>query len=145
MTPAEFRASFPQFVSATLYPDSSVQFWLTLAGKLLRPERWQDVLPEGIGLFVAHNLALEGPAGAGSKTPGVGTGMVASKTVGKLSVSYDNSVGIDATAGHWNLTTFGMRFLTLMRMAGTGGIQLGAGGYGGLGPSLTFGYPPYGE
>lgn len=131
ITPAEFRANFPEFADATAFPDSSITFWLGLAYKLLRPERWCDIIDEGAQLFAAHNLAIERIAQNSGETGGVpgitGAGIVASKQIDKLSISYDASVGADPTAGHWNLTTYGMRFLWLMRMAGTGGQQYGAG------------------
>ena len=55
---AAFRDSFPQF-SAELVPDARVQFHLTVAGKLLPAKRWDDLLDQGLGLYVAHQLTLE--------------------------------------------------------------------------------------
>jgi hypothetical protein len=129
MDAAQFRTDFPEFADVVAYPDSSVDFWIRLATKLLRPSRWADVLDEGIELFVAHNLALQRAASSGgsSGVPGMNSGVVASKTVDKLSITYDSSVGIVPNAGHWNLTTYGTRFLWLMNMAGMGPTQLGAG------------------
>lgn len=126
MDAAQFRADFPEFTSTTLYPDSSVNFWLRLGTKLLRPERWQDILDEGLELFAAHNLALERAAATGN-APGMNSGVVQQKQVDKLSISYDSSAGLIPGAGHWNLTTYGTRFLWLMNMVGMGPTQLGAG------------------
>jgi hypothetical protein len=53
MTSVDFRAAFPQF-TAELFPDARVEFYLALAGKRLSPERWDDLLDAGTGLFVAH-------------------------------------------------------------------------------------------
>lgn len=143
MTPAEFRAAFPEFSNTTTYPDSAITFWSGLATKLLRPERWQDILDEGVMLFTAHNLSLERMAqagGAAGGAPGLNGGIVASKSIDKLSISYNASIGIDPGDGHWALTTYGTRFLWLMRMAGTGGTQYGAGpAYGG--PQGVWGGP----
>lgn len=124
---ATFRADFPEFASVTTYPDASVQFWLTLAPKLISEERWGDVFDQGVELFVAHNLSLGQmalKAAAGGGAPGVTGGLVASKTVDKLSISYDTSAAMLPEAGHWALTTYGLRYLQLVMMFGAGGMQL---------------------
>lgn len=153
MDAATFRADFPEFADLAKFPDGSVNFWLTLAGKLLRPDRWADVLDQGLELFVAHNLALAAfanPSKVGA-IGGVFSGMVSAKTVDKLSVTYDTTVGLDPKAGVWNLTTYGRLFYTLMQMAGMGGTQLGGppalqvfpigGVFGGpLGPGWPYAY-----
>ncbi len=127
MSSTTFRANYPEFADVTKYPESQVNFYLTLGGKLLRPIRWGSLLDTGIELFTAHNVALEAVAQRGAsagQVPGLSTGAVASKSIDKVSVSYDTNAGIVTNAGHWNLTIYGTRFLQLMRMAGTGGVQL---------------------
>lgn len=124
---ATFRADFPEFADEATFPDSTVTYWLTLAGKLLNIERWADLLDNGLELFVAHNIVLERQAAASAATgatPGITTGAVSAKGVDKVTVSYDTSAGMDLEAGHWNLTHYGARFIRLARMIGTGGIQL---------------------
>lgn len=121
-----FRTDYPEFANTTLYPNSGVTYWLTLAGKLLNADRWYDLLDTGTELFVAHNLVLERQAQASAATgapPGVTTGAVASKTVDKVTVAYDVASGIEADAGHWNQTIYGTRFISLARMVGSGGMQ----------------------
>lgn len=130
MDAAQFRLDFPEFADATAYPASGINFWLGVAAKLLRPEAWVDVIDIGYELFTAHNLALEKAAaqgGAGGAAPGMNIGVVASKTVDKLSITYNSTAGLVPDAGHWNLTTYGTRFLWLLNMAGMGPTQLGAG------------------
>jgi hypothetical protein len=53
----------------------------------------------------------------------VAAGMVARKTVDKVSVTYDTASAMEEDAGHWNLTVYGTRFIRLARMVGTGGMQ----------------------
>lgn len=130
VTVATFRADFPAFAEATVYPDSSVQFWITLASRLLRPCAWQDILDTGIELFVAHNLVLERLAsngGNGGGVPGINTGVLQSKTIDKLSVTYNTTMGIDPNGGQFNLTLYGLRFLWLSDMAGMAPTQVSAG------------------
>jgi hypothetical protein len=38
--------------------------------------------------------------------------------------AYDTTAGIVPEAGHWNLTTYGMRFIQLVLMFGAGPIQV---------------------
>ena len=122
---ATFRAVFPGFVDAAKYPDVQVQYYLDFAVQSLRPEAWRNLLERGTGLFVAHYLAMSAISRAGT-IPGRGQlGIVASKSVGPASISYDNSaISAQADAGHWALTSYGLMYWELMRMVGTGGWQL---------------------
>ena len=122
---ATFRAVFPEFVDAAKYPDAQVQYYLDFAVQSLRPEAWRNLLERGTGLFVAHYLAMSAISRAGT-VPGRGQlGIVASKSVGPASISYDNSaISAQADAGHWALTSYGLMYWELMRMVGTGGWQL---------------------
>ena len=122
---ATFRAVFPEFVDAAKYPDVQVQYYLDFAVQSLRPEAWRNLLERGTGLFVAHYLAMSAVSRAGT-VPGRGQlGIVASKSVGPASISYDNSaISAQADAGHWALTSYGLMYWELMRMVGTGGWQL---------------------
>lgn len=128
LTPATFRTAFTEFKSTTAYPDPDIQYYLTLSYKMLvNPLRWGTVYDNGIALFVAHNLVLEAQnkaQAARGAPPGVSTGAVSGKTIGPVSVSYDTAAGLNLLGGHWNLTTYGTRFLQLARMIGTGGLQV---------------------
>ena len=122
---ATFRAVFPEFGDSAKYPDAQVQYYLDFAVQSLRPEAWRNLLERGTGLFVAHYLAMSAISRAGT-IPGRGQlGIVASKSVGPASISYDNSaISAQADAGHWALTSYGLMNWELMRMVGTGGWQL---------------------
>ena len=88
---ATFRAVFPEFGDSAKYPDAQVQYYLDFAVQSLRPEAWRNLLERGTGLFVAHYLAMSAISRAGT-VPGRGQlGIVASKSVGPASISYDNS------------------------------------------------------
>lgn len=122
---AAFRAVFPEFGDAAKYPDAQVQYYLDFAVQSLRPEAWRNLLERGTGLFVAHYLAMSAVSGSGA-IPGRGQlGIVASKSVGPASISYDNgAISAQADAGHWALTSYGLMYWELMRMVGTGGWQI---------------------
>lgn len=123
MTPAEFRQQIPQFADAVKYPDAQVQFYLAMAELSLPASRWGELYGFGLALFTAHNLALDQMSNGA--IPGrAQVGLVASKSVGPASISYDNSAFALPDAGQWSLTTFGVRFLQTARLVGAGGMQL---------------------
>jgi hypothetical protein len=55
------------------------------------------------------------------------TGVINSKSVDKVSIGYDTAGGIEAGAGHWNLTIYGTRLIKLIKMVGAGPVQVGIG------------------
>lgn len=127
VTPASFRGHFPEFADATAYPDGTVAFYIGLAGGLLPADRWGDSLDYGTELFTAHHLAIEAKearSAAAGAIPGTLTGPQASKSVDKVSVSYNTQAVALTDGGFWNLTTYGLRFFQLARMIGAGGYQL---------------------
>lgn len=129
VTVATFRATFPPFASDTTYTDPSVQFWLDLSAKLLDAERWGDLYDYGQQLFIAHNLTLEFSSNANASAgqrPGQVEGAVTSASVDKVSYGRDAASIMLPDAGHWNLSTYGIRYKQLVRMVGAGPIQVGA-------------------
>jgi hypothetical protein len=88
----------------------------------------------GMELLVAHYLVLnkkQVDAAAAGAPPGVAEGVIASKSVGPASVSFDTQLAGEPGAGHWNLTTYGQRYYRLADMMGSG-------------PQMSFGAPQYG-
>lgn len=130
VSPASFRADFPEFSSVTTYPDTSIQFWIGVAALRLDPQVWAEMLDFGTELFVAHNVILSARAAAAAAGPGAAaatgqaTGPLASKSAGGLSASYDTAAAAVKDAGPFNLTTYGQQFAQLMAAFGAGGIQL---------------------
>jgi hypothetical protein len=85
-------------------------------------------------MWTAHQIVLEKQAAAAAATggdPGTKIGIVSSKSVNGVSVGFD--VGavaggtMQANAGYYNQTIYGMRFYRLMKIRGSGPIQLGIG------------------
>ncbi|WP_371355587.1 DUF4054 domain-containing protein [Pseudomonas chlororaphis] len=127
MDAAQFRQDFPEFTDTTIYKDSAINLWLALGEKTLAPDRWCDYLDLGLELFIAHNLSLAAGrelAAAVGGTPGQVKGPLTSKSVDKVSAGYDTGAVALQDGGFYNLTTYGIQFLQLARMVGTGGIQL---------------------
>lgn len=127
MDAAQFRSDFPEFTDTSKYPDSAVNLWLSLGEKTLAPDRWCDYLDLGLELFIAHNLAIAAGnqlAATVGGTPGQVKGPLTSKSVDKVSAGYDTGAVALQDGGFFNLTTYGIQYLQLARMVGTGGIQL---------------------
>lgn len=127
IAPATLRTNFPEFVDGNRYPDSLVKFWLTVSVSMVNTDRWGELSDLGVQLCTAHHLAMaardQGTAGAGG-LPGQVTGALSSKAVDKVSASYDTSAVTIDDAGFWNMTSYGVRFLSLARMMGAGGLQV---------------------
>jgi len=124
----QFRGNFPAFSNVTTYPDAQVTFWMTQAALLHNPTRWGGLLDLGIQLWTAHNLIIEGQAAKQSqngRVPTGGTGVQSSKSVDKVSVSYDNSTTKVEGAESYNATVYGQRWYKLSKMAGAGPLQSG--------------------
>lgn len=138
ITPSQFTTNFPEFGSATNYPPAVITFYLGLAYTLLDARRWGTTLDYGVQLFVAHNLVLERQAqvsAASGAPPGLAGGPVSSKGAGPVSISWDTGAAAELDAGHWNYTTYGQRYIRLVRLFGAGGLQLGIG----CGPAFSGG------
>lgn len=126
-TVSNFRRDFPQFTDTTKFPDTVVQLRLNLADALIDGSAMGDMFPYLAELFVAHYMALYASDTAAGALGGVGgstSGVVASKSVDKVSVSYDNSSTLNADAGFWNFSRYGAEFWQLLQFFGCGGIQL---------------------
>ncbi|VWC81286.1 putative bacteriophage protein [Burkholderia contaminans] len=123
----QFRQTFPEFNDTTTYPDSLVQFWMTVAVSLVNAERWGELTDLGVALVTAHHLALalkDQKTAAVGGVPGQVTGPQSSKAVDKVSASYDTAAVAIKDGSFWNATMYGVRYLSLAQMMGSGGIQL---------------------
>ena len=118
MTAAEFRAAYPEFTSATTYPNGTVDSWLATAEKLVSPDRWGDLRDRAVGLCAAHYLTI---ATGNLKKPGSAGGAVSSKSVDAISVSFSEA-GMQTGSGQWNATNYGRTYISLARMIGAGGV-----------------------
>ncbi|MDU2495636.1 MAG: DUF4054 domain-containing protein [Klebsiella grimontii] len=128
-TPEQFRAAFPQFDDEKKYPTPMIQARLALADALLSESRFgEDIFPYVVGLYVAHYLylyAVDMRGLAVGTAGGANSGVQTSKSVDKVSVSYDASATLDPNAGFWNNSRYGSEFWEYLMLFGAGAIQLG--------------------
>ncbi|KLU14346.1 MULTISPECIES: DUF4054 domain-containing protein [Xenorhabdus] len=126
-TVAQFRLDFPQFSDTVKFPDTRIQFRLNLADKQLDENRFGDMFGYVVELMVAHYMTLwaaDSRSVAAGGTGGANSGVVSSKSVDKVSVSYDTGATLNPNAGFWNNTRYGSEFYELLMSFGAGGIQL---------------------
>lgn len=109
-TPAEFKARFPAFASVD---DAIVQAGLTEGGRSVDGTWTAGDYTLAIMLAGAHVLTLDGHgAGAAAQIAAQGLGGFTSFASGPLSVSRTNEA---ANATGWATTSYGARFLELLR------------------------------
>ncbi|PUH04597.1 DUF4054 domain-containing protein, partial [Klebsiella pneumoniae] len=98
-TPEQFRLTFPQFADETKYPTPMIQARLNLADAMLSESRFGvDIFPYIVGLYVAHYMCLYAADMRGvavGATGGANSGVQTSKSVDKVSASYDASATFD--------------------------------------------------
>lgn len=128
LSAAQFRTIIPAFKDSSIYSDDMLNLDLTLAASMLDPSRWYDWRPLGMALMVAHFMSLderENRVAARGGVPGQGgVGILSSKSIGSVSASFDVSSGSELNAGHWNMTTYGRRYIHMARLVGAGGVQI---------------------
>lgn len=126
----QFTADFPEFGNGVA-TQSQFNMWANVVGYMLPQDRWGAPGPDvsgnatqydlGCELFIAHNLSLGIMAqkqAAGGGAPGQNRGPLSSASVGPLAESYNSAAGLEPDAGHWNLTTYGTRFIQMLRLIG---------------------------
>lgn len=130
-TVADFRTAMPVF-SEEIISDELLQPYVTMATAIVKEARWHSLWREGMRLFIAHfvTLFLQMPEAGLTKEELLNAskvgGSIASKTVGPISVSYDNTQATSDLDGWaaWKLTTYGVQFATLAKVLGKGGMYI---------------------
>ena len=126
-TVSDFRALMPAFTSEII-SDELLAPYVTLADNVVKEARWHSYWKQGMTLFIAHfvTLFLQTPEQGMTKEELLNAskvgGSISSKTVGPISVSYDNTQATQDLTGWaaWKLTTYGVQFASLAKMLGKG-------------------------
>lgn len=122
-----FRTNFPEFASTSTYPDAMLTFWASIAELQLRVSVWGNMWANAVMLYVAHESVIAAQnvqAAANGLGPGQSGGIANSKAVGAVNVAYDAASQTEKDAGWWNRTTYGQQLWRLIRMFGSGAVQL---------------------
>ncbi len=124
---ALFRINFPEFADGARFPSSTITFWSNLGEQLISADRFGSIFTQAVELFTAHNVVLAAgnvSSAAAGGMPGQTGGVVASKAVGSVNVSYDTASAMETGAGHWNQTIYGRQYIRIARLIGQGCYQL---------------------
>lgn len=147
VTPASLRALYPEFADPARHTDATINQWLGVAVNMLDAGRWGALLDFGTTLFVCHRLALGARAARVARIggiPGQASGPVQSKSVDKVSESFDTSSAVEEGGGHWNLTIYGQEYLRQARIVGAGpttvGLEIGNSPTGVYAGPYNYGY-----
>jgi hypothetical protein len=130
-TEADFFAFYPQF--QYVMPREALNEFLLLAQASINIGRWGEAWKVATGLFTAHfcTLYLQSSADpdADSTASAIGAagqarGMIASKSVDGVSVSYDVSALNQDLNGFaaFKTTIYGIQLATMAKIAGLGGM-----------------------
>lgn len=128
VTPSSLRALYPEFGDASKFPDASINAWVAQAALMHDAGRWGALLDFGVTLFVCHRTALAAQrlrAASFGGVPGQSSGIVSSKSVDKVSQSFDTTSTSEEGGGHWNLTQYGQEWLRQARIVGAGPTTVG--------------------
>lgn len=127
ITTLTFCQAMPEFADVVKYPPSQIAFWIDNAYATLNAKRFGKNLDLAAMLYVAHNVVLSARDAATSSggIAGTMTGVMTSKSVGPVSVSYDVGLTAAQGGGMWNATSYGARFYRMLKMAGAGGGYIG--------------------
>jgi len=136
-TVADFKTVYPQFWGGDgnpLVPEEVLEMYIGFASSIVNIARYHESWKVCLCLVIAHFLILymrtmtpnpDGGAAAVIKAAET-RGLVASKSVDGVSVSYDYSAAISDLEGWaaWKTTEYGIQFLTLAKAYNLGGMRV---------------------
>lgn len=130
---ADFYSMYPQFQGLKEIPEAIFDVYMAFALDVVNVDSWGESFKLGVSLLIAHYLTLyldsfapEGASAAEVVASAQMKGVIASKSVGDVSVSYDYNSAI-ADVSKWsgfNLTAFGNQFAALAEMFSKGGMYI---------------------
>lgn len=120
MVITDFLTIFPEFSNQVTYPVPRVNFWLGFAQNFVDPTRWGVAYNQGVALYTAHLLVLDG---RNSLTQGSVLGIDTGQSADGISYTVDSSSIVIQKAGMFNSTSYGIQYYQLAQMMGAGGIQ----------------------
>lgn len=137
-TAEDFKNIYPQFFDAEglpLVPENVMEMYIQFAHSCVLAARYRDAWRICMALFIAHFLTLYMQSMAGGEqgadaqmvmAAGQTRGLVASKSVDGVSLSFDFSTALQDLNGWaaWKLTTYGVQFATQAKILTMGGMYV---------------------
>ena len=132
-TRQDFLDIYPQFTK--VIPENVIDFYISMANACLSYDIYRDQWTYAMGLYVGHFLTLwlQMTSGLNEDSPAnkiiqnsIAQGLLASKSAGSLSLSYDNSTVDNDLQGWaaWKLTKYGLLFASLAKLMGKPGSYI---------------------
>lgn len=136
-TNVDFLTFYPQFGQKSdqtyVVPLEVIDMYIGLANASIKEARWHESWKIAMGYFVAHFCTLwlqsyADPNGGAAKVIAAGQamGLMASKSIGDVSVSYDfGTVAQDLESwASWKLTIFGQQLANIGKIVGKGNMYV---------------------
>ena len=133
----DFLKFFPNFFDTVndgfIIPPDVIDFYIQFAHESVSIKRWGHQWKYGMSLFLAHFFTLylqsSFPENATTQeivAAGQAKGIMSSKSVGDVSVSYDFGVATQGIEnyGLFNTTSYGLQFANLAKLLGKGGMYV---------------------
>lgn len=129
-TAETYLALYPQFTG--VIPEEVLNMYVDLGVSCTNPQRFGKMWKHAVSLFIAHFCTLymqsmqpEGTAAASVVAAASSAGMVTSESADGVSYSRDGSALNDLSGwAAFKMTTFGVQYATIARMAGRGGMYV---------------------
>lgn len=114
-----FKTRFPEFDSID---GVRVQLFLDDAALSMDTGIWGNIYDVGQAYLAAHYLSLALKSSVGARGGAAISGPLTGRTVDGVSVTYGSSQSVGGansqTAGYYNLTQYGQRYMVLMKNLG---------------------------
>lgn len=132
-TIGDFFSFYPQFQGLDELPEAVIQLYLDFALDVVNIARWGNQFKLGVCLFTAHFVTLylmsATPEGADAQevlNSAQMRGVISSKSVHDVSVSYDYSLAVSEVDkwGNFGLTLYGNQFVSIAKLMGKGGMYI---------------------
>lgn len=114
-----------------IIPESVINTYIELAHACVKESRFRESWKVCMGLFVAHFITLyletaANPEGSNIAKAGQAGGLMSSKSVDGVSVSYDYSQVMNDLEGwaDWKSTAYGVQLATWAKMFSLGGMYI---------------------
>jgi len=117
VTPATFKARYPEFDSES---DARIQIFINDAMLEVSESRWGDLYDRGLSALAAHLLVIANKNTAAAGSGSALSGKVASRTVGSVSVSFNNAASNGSTEDFYLSTSYGAEYWRLALSVGMG-------------------------
>jgi len=116
-TTTDFKNRFTEF---SAIPDARIQLFLDDSA-LIVSNNWGSLRDLGILYLTAHYVAVANITDTGSTSSPKN---IASKSVEGVSVTYGTTEATESKYSYYDSTSYGKRYLSLMRQVGIGGVSL---------------------